>query len=205
MLAVIDYNAGNLGSVVKACKSIGADVRIATDAETILHADHIILPGVGAFGSCMQQLQSSGLLSPIREAIAKGTPFLGICLGMQLLFSESEEAPGIEGLNLFPGKIVSIPKSEGLKVPHMGWNELHIRSESKLLQNLPEHAYVYFVHSYYAQPEDKSLISADCDYGVAITASVEHGNVFATQFHPEKSGDVGLQILRNFIGLGGNK
>lgn len=204
MLTIIDYGAGNLRSVQKACEAVGARAHITSDPKEILSSDHVILPGVGAFGDCMKSLSNSNMIATIEETIRQGTPFLGICLGMQLLFSLSEESPGINGLNIFPGKIVRIPQKEGFKIPHMGWNSLDFTKESPIFHGLSEHPFVYFVHSYYMEPEDRSIIAATCDYCGALPVALSHGNVFATQFHPEKSGDVGLTILKNFTQFGGD-
>jgi len=199
MVAVIDYDAGNIKSVEKALLSLGQEVAVTRDAEQILGADRVVLPGVGAFGDAMQKLQAYGLVEVIRKCVEKGTPFLGICLGLQLLFEDSEESPGVEGLHLLEGRIVRIPSGTGLKVPHIGWNSLHFPVKGRLFEGLREESYVYFVHSYYLQAQDESIVTATADYGVQIHASVEKGNVFACQFHPEKSSEAGLQVLRNFI------
>ncbi len=199
MIAIIDYDAGNIKSVEKALLFLGEDVVITRDAETILNADGVILPGVGAFGDAMNKLHTYGLAEVIRKCVDKGIPFLGICLGLQLLFESSEESPGVEGLHILDGKIVRIPADCGLKVPHIGWNDLRFPSRGRLFEGIPEKSYVYFVHSYYLQAADESIVTATTEYGAHIHASVEKGNVFACQFHPEKSSDVGMQILRNFI------
>ena len=199
MIAIIDYDAGNIKSVEKALLFLGEDVVITRDAETILYADGVILPGVGAFGDAMNKLHTYGLSEVIRKCVGKGIPFLGICLGLQLLFEISEESPGVEGLHILDGKIVRIPADCGLKVPHIGWNDLRFPNRGRLFEGIPEKSYVYFVHSYYLQAADESIVTATTEYGAHIHASVEKGNVFACQFHPEKSSDVGMQILRNFI------
>lgn len=199
MIAIIDYDAGNIKSVEKALLFLGEDVVITRDAETILNADGVILPGVGAFGDAMNKLHTYGLAEVIRKCVDKGIPFLGICLGLQLLFESSEESPGVEGLHILDGKIVRIPADCGLKVPHIGWNDLRFPNRGRLFEGIPEKSYVYFVHSYYLQAADESIVTATTEYGAHIHASVEKGNVFACQFHPEKSSDVGMQILRNFI------
>ena len=199
MIAIIDYDAGNIKSVEKALLFLGEDVVITRDAETILYADGVILPGVGAFGVAMNKLHTYGLAEVIRKCVGKGIPFLGICLGLQLLFESSEESPGVEGLHILDGKIVRIPADCGLKVPHIGWNDLRFPNRGRLFEGIPEKSYVYFVHSYYLQAADESIVTATTEYGAHIHASVEKGNVFACQFHPEKSSDVGMQILRNFI------
>ena len=201
MIAIIDYDAGNLKTVEKALVSLGEDCIVTRDAETILGADKVILPGVGAFGDAMEKLHRFGLVEVIRKVAAAGTPFLGICLGLQLLFRSSDESPGVEGIGLLDGEIVSIPPKEGYKIPHMGWNSIEIKEGAGLFRGIENQSYVYFVHSYYLKADHPEDVAATTDYIVPIHASVEHGNVFACQFHPEKSGDVGLQILRNFCDL----
>lgn len=201
MIAIIDYDAGNLKSVEKAFEYLGEETVITRDRETILNADRVILPGVGAFGDAMEKLHSYGLVEVVKEAAASGKPFLGICLGLQLLFESSEESPGVEGLGICKGKIVRIPDQEGLKVPHMGWNSLKYDHPGRLYEGIPEDSYVYFVHSYYLEADDPEIVKASTEYAVHIHASVEQGNVFACQFHPEKSSDVGLRILKNFVNL----
>lgn len=201
MIAIIDYDAGNLRSVEKALVSLGEKPVITRDRKVILGADKVILPGVGAFGDAMGRLHQYGLVEAIRETAAQGTPFLGICLGLQLIFESSEESPGVEGLGLLPGKVLRIPDCPGLKIPHMGWNSLDIRPGASLFQGIENGAYVYFVHSYYLKAGEESVVAASTEYSTHIHASVEKGNVFACQFHPEKSGAVGLQILKNFISL----
>lgn len=201
MIAIIDYDAGNLKSVEKALLFLGQECVVARDPETILGADKVILPGVGAFGDAMEKLHRFGLVDVIRQVTAAGTPFLGICLGLQLLFRSSDESPGVEGLGVLDGEIVSIPPKEGYKIPHMGWNSLKIREGARLFQGIGQDPYVYFVHSYYLKADHPEDVAATTEYIVPIHASVEHGNVFACQFHPEKSGDIGLQILKNFCDL----
>lgn len=201
MIAVIDYDAGNMLSVVKALGHLGQEPVITRDRETICLADKVILPGVGAFGDAMTRLNGYGLTGVIREVIAKGTPFFGICLGLQLLYDESEESPGIAGIGALKGTIKKIPTGEYKKIPHMGWNSLDFPNKGRLFKGIDEGAYVYFVHSYYLEAANRDTVTATCDYNVSIDASVESGNVFACQFHPEKSGTVGLQILKNFINL----
>ncbi|MCD7834459.1 MAG: imidazole glycerol phosphate synthase subunit HisH [Lachnospiraceae bacterium] len=201
MIAIIDYDAGNLKSVEKALNSLGEETLITRDREEILRADKVVLPGVGAFGDAMDQLRQFGLVDVIREVADRGTPFLGICLGLQLLFESSEESPGVEGLGICKGRILRIPDQEGLKIPHMGWNSLHFDHPGRLFAGIPEEAYVYFVHSYYLSAADPGIVTASTQYSVKIHASVEQGNVFACQFHPEKSSQVGLAILQNFISL----
>ena len=205
MTAIIDYGAGNLRSVQKACEFVGAQADITSDPNAIAAADHVILPGVGAFGDCMNSLRRNGLTDVIHQVTERGTPFLGICLGMQLLFDSSEESPGISGLGIFPGKIIKIPQQEGFKIPHMGWNSLNFRKASPIFAGLPEHPFVYFVHSYYMQPDDPAVIAADTEYCGVLPVALSRGNIFATQFHPEKSGDIGLQILQNFPRTGGSR
>lgn len=198
MIAIIDYDAGNIKSVEKALKTLGQDVIVTRDSDVILSADKVILPGVGAFGDAMSKLHDYGLVEVIHKVVEKKTPFLGICLGLQLMFESSEETPGVEGLSILKGKIVKIPENGELKIPHMGWNSLHFQNEGRLFANLPQDSYVYFVHSYYLQAEDENIVKATTDYSTCIHASVEKDNVFACQFHPEKSSDVGLTILKNF-------
>ena len=199
MIAVIDYDAGNIKSVEKAVQYLGKEVSVTRDSEEILRADHVILPGVGSFGDAMQKLHDYQLVNVIQQVVASGTPFLGICLGLQLLFDESEESPGVKGLGILPGKIFKIPDAYGLKVPQIGWNSLRYPSEGKLFRDVKEGSYVYFVHSYYLQADEKEIVKAVTEYGVEVEASVEKGNVFACQFHPEKSSDAGLRILQNFL------
>ena len=201
MSAIIDYDAGNIKSVEKALKTLGQDVVITRDADVILSADKVILPGVGAFGDAMGKLHDYGLVEVIHKVVEKKTPFLGICLGLQLMFESSEETPGVEGLSILKGKIVKIPENGELKIPHMGWNSLHFQNGGRLFANLPQDSCVYFVHSYYLQAEEESIVKATTDYSTCIHASVEKDNVFACQFHPEKSSDVGLTILKNFCSL----
>lgn len=199
MIAIIDYDAGNIRSVEKACVALGRDARVTSDPEEILSADHVILPGVGAFGDCMDHLHERQLITVIRQVQEKGIPFLGICLGLQLLFEDSEESPGVDGLGLLKGHIVRFNESENLKVPHMGWNQISFHKQGRLFKDILEGSYVYFVHSYYLKADDPSIVTARCGYGVDFDASVECGNVFACQFHPEKSGRTGLMILKNFL------
>jgi len=201
MIAIIDYDAGNIKSVEKALQKLGADVVITKDAETILTAEKVILPGVGAFGDAMANLKKYGLVEVIQKVVEKKTPFLGICLGLQLLFERSDETPGVEGLGILRGEILRIPDKDELKIPHMGWNSLHLQNHGRLFEGLEEQSYVYFVHSYYLKAEDETIVKATTDYGVNIHASVEKDNIFACQFHPEKSSEVGLHILKNFVEL----
>ena len=199
MVAIIDYDAGNIRSVEKAIMLLGHEAVVTRDRDAILSADHVILPGVGAFGDAMAKLRKYGLVDTIREAVDRKLPFLGICLGLQLMFESSEEAPGIEGLGLLPGKILRIPEGEGLKIPHIGWNSLSFPNQGRLFQGIAQDAYVYFVHSYYLQAGDPQIVTAATEYGVTIHASVERDNLFACQFHPEKSSETGLKILQNFL------
>lgn len=201
MIAIIDYDAGNIKSVEKALQKLGQEVVITRDANVILHADRVILPGVGAFGDAMENLKKYQLDKVIQQVVENGIPFLGICLGLQLLFERSDETPGVDGLGILKGEILRIPDHEDLKIPHMGWNSLHLQNEGRLFKGLPEQSYVYFVHSYYLKAEEEEIVKATTEYSVNIHASVEKGNVFACQFHPEKSSDVGLTILKNFVEL----
>ena len=201
MIAIIDYDAGNIKSVEKALLLLGEDVKITDDAQEILSADKVVLPGVGAFGDAMGNLERRRLVPVIRETVEKGTPFLGICLGLQLLFERSDEAPGVAGLGILPGEILRIPSKEGLKIPHMGWNSLRLEHGGRLFDQVSEQSYVYFVHSYYLKAGEEEIVKASTEYGVHIHASVEKGNVFACQFHPEKSSEVGLRILSNFVNI----
>ena len=198
MIAVIDYDAGNLKSVEKALKFLGEESIVTGDFREILKADKVILPGVGAFGVAMEHLKKYELDKVIHEITDRQTPFLGICLGLQLLFEGSEENDGVEGLCVLDGKILKIPDSPGLKIPHIGWNSLHLQNQGRLFEGIAEGAFVYFVHSFYLKAEKEEIVKASTDYSVNIHASVEQGNVFACQFHPEKSGEIGLKILKNF-------
>ena len=201
MIAIIDYGAGNLHSVKNALDFLGADNIVTGNKEEILSAGKVILPGVGAFGDAMKCLEERGLVETVKAVAENGKPFLGICLGLHLLFEESEESPNVKGLGIFKGKIVKIPDNRSLKIPHMGWNNIRITKDSKILKNIGNEPYVYFVHSYYVEAEDESVVSAYTEYGQRLDIAVEQGNVFATQFHPEKSGDTGMEILKNFIAL----
>lgn len=196
MLAVIDYGVGNLFSVEKAFAYLNIDVKVTNSVDDLRSADQIVLPGVGAFGDCMKNLQATGLIPTIKEEIRNGKKFLGICVGLQILFESSEESPNVDGLKIFRGSVRKI-HADGLKIPHMGWNSIEARDE-KIFRGL-KNPYVYFVHSYHAQPEDRSVVTAISDYGEELTAAVKCDNVMAVQFHPEKSGDVGQQILKNWI------
>lgn len=201
MIAIIDYDAGNLKSVEKALGHLGKETVVTRDPQTILAADQAILPGVGAFGDAMGNLHRFGLVDVIHGFADSGKPFLGICLGQQLFFESSEESPGIKGLGLLAGEIRKLPGGTGLKIPHMGWNSLEIMDGKRLFRDIDQGAYVYFVHSYYLEASDPADVAAVTEYGTRIHAAVEHNNLFACQFHPEKSGETGLQILRNFAGL----
>lgn len=201
MIAIIDYDAGNLKSVEKALIHLGENPVVSRDPEVILKADKVILPGVGSFKEAMERLKEYKLVDVIHEVVNMQKPFLGICLGLQLLFESSEESPGVEGLGILKGKIVRIPDYEDLKIPHIGWNSLKYPNMGRLFDGIEEESYVYFVHSYYLKAEEPEIVVASTWYGTDIHASVEKGNVFACQFHPEKSSDTGLQILKNFAGL----
>ncbi|MBR5565757.1 MAG: imidazole glycerol phosphate synthase subunit HisH [Roseburia sp.] len=201
MIAIIDYDAGNLKSVEKALVSLGEETIITRNFTEILSADKVILPGVGAFGDAMDQLKKYELDKVVHEVASKETPLLGICLGLQLMFESSEETPGVEGLHLLDGHIHRIPDAAGIKIPHIGWNSLDFPKESKLFKGISEQAYVYFVHSYYLKAADSGIVAATTEYSTHIHAAVECGNIFACQFHPEKSSAVGLKILKNFANL----
>ena len=201
MIAIIDYDAGNIKSVEKALHYLGEETTVTRDPQTLLNADKVILPGVGSFGQAMENLHTYGLVPVIHEIVEKKTPFLGICLGLQLLYKTSEESPGATGLGILDGEILRIPDAPDLKVPQIGWNSLDITPGAKLFAGVEEHPYVYFVHSYYLKSKDEADVAARTHYSVEIHASVEKGNVFACQFHPEKSSTVGLKILDNFIHL----
>ncbi|MFR2011873.1 MAG: imidazole glycerol phosphate synthase subunit HisH [Christensenellales bacterium] len=201
MIAIIDYDAGNLKSVEKALQYLGEECIVTRDKEKLLKADKIILPGVGAFGDAMEKLHKFGLVDVIHKLVKENKPFLGICLGLQLMFESSEEGPGVKGLGLLPGKIVKFPEKEGFKIPHMGWNSIDVKEGSRLFKGVSNNSYVYFVHSYYLQAENENDVAATTEYITHVHASVEHDNIFACQFHPEKSGDVGLRILKNFCEL----
>ena len=201
MIAIIDYEAGNIKSVEKALQYLGAEAVVTRNPETILSSDGVILPGVGAFGDAMGRLRSYGLEEVLQDVTKRGIPFLGICLGLQLLFEDSEESPGVKGLGILKGHIRRIPSDGGLKVPQIGWNSLSFPKKGTLFEGIPEGSFVYFVHSYYLQAEDPGIVVATTEYGVTIHAAVEQGNVFAMQYHPEKSSDNGLTMLRNFVNL----
>ncbi len=201
MIAIIDYGAGNLQSVKKAFDFIGAESVITDNPEIINSCDRILLPGVGSFGDAMESMMNKGLAETVKQNALSGKPFLGICLGLQLLFEESEESPGVKGLGIFKGKIKKFTSDIGLKIPHIGWNSLEIKQKDGIFKNVPENSYVYFVHSYYLHAEDENDIATVTNYGIDFHSAVGKDNIFATQFHPEKSGDVGLQILRNFASM----
>lgn len=201
MIAIIDYGVGNLRSVEKALQFIGLNAVTTSDVGTVRRADAVVLPGVGAYSDAMCSLEKHGMVDAVKETVTQSKPFLGICLGMQLLFDYSEEGgENVKGLGLFSGAIKGLPQNIGLKVPHMGWNSLKVNS-SPLFTGLPENPFVYFVHSFYLEAKDRTLVAATCDYGVSIDAAIGSGRVFATQFHPEKSGETGLMILKNWAAL----
>lgn len=198
MIAILDYDAGNIKSVEKAFKILGEETILTRDFSVIKKADRLVLPGVGSFAAAMDNLKKYELDKAIHEFVATGKPFLGICLGLQLLFESSEESPGVEGLHVLDGVVKRIPDSEGIKVPHIGWNSLDFPNEGRLFKGIDEGAFVYFVHSYYLQAKEPSIVTATTEYGCHIHASVEKDNIYACQFHPEKSSTVGLKILKNF-------
>lgn len=201
MIAIIDYDAGNIKSVEKAFQFLLEEAVLTRNRDEILKADAVVLPGVGSFGDAMEKLHRYGLVEVLKEVAEKQIPLLGICLGLQLMFEKSDESPGVEGLGILKGKILHIPVSAGVKIPHIGWNSLKFPTKGRLFQNIPEESYVYFVHSYYLKAENEGIVTAVTEYGTTIHAAVEQGNVFACQFHPEKSSETGLQILRNFISV----
>jgi glutamine amidotransferase len=205
LVAIIDYDAGNIKSVEKAFEYLGADTVVTRDPKQIIKADHVVLPGVGAFGDAMNRIREYGLEDIIKEVTEGDIPFLGICLGQQLLFDSSQESEGSRGLGILRGEIKRIPDIDAAgntyKIPQIGWNDLRLSGDGRLFKDLPENPYVYFVHSYYLEASDRSIVKATTDYNVTVDASVEQGNVFACQFHPEKSAEVGMQILKNFLAV----
>lgn len=202
MVSIIDYGAGNLMSVKKALDFIGAESEITADKDKIKNASHVILPGVGSFGDAMASMAERGLVDTVREAALSGKPFLGICLGLQLLFAESDESPAVSGLGVLDGKILLIPKNDGLKVPHMGWNSVEIKQNSGIFKGISNGSYFYFVHSFYLNGANADEVAGTTQYGTEIQCAVEKGNLCATQFHPEKSGEIGLMLLKNFLAKG---
>ena len=199
MVAIIDYDAGNIRSVEKAVEYLGFEPIVTRDESVILSASHVILPGDGAFGDAMEHLTEYGLIDVIEKVVEKKIPFLGICLGLQLLFDSSEESPGVKGLSLIPGKVIKIPSSDAYKIPQIGWNTLSYPNRGRLFEAIPENTYAYFVHSYYVHADDPGVVTATTEYGVTVHASVESGNIFGCQYHPEKSSDMGLKMLANFL------
>ena len=201
MIAIIDYDAGNIRSVENAFNYIGQETVVTRDKDIILNADKVVVPGVGSFGDAMEKLKKYNLIGTIEDVCSKGTPFIGICLGLQLLFKSSDETKGVPGLGILDGEILRIPDAPGLKIPHIGWNSLEISPDGRLFKDIDNKSYVYFVHSYYLKAKEEAIVKASTEYGCHIHASVEKNNIFACQFHPEKSGDVGLKILSNFASL----
>ena len=199
MVAIIDYDAGNVKSVEKAFRKIGQEACLTRDPDTILSADHVVLPGVGNFGDAMNNLKKYGMDEVIREVIKKETPFLGICVGMQVLFEGSEESPEVPGLGILKGYVKRFPRKDGMKIPQIGWNSIFMMNGGELFRDIPNGSYVYFVHSFYCEDENINQVRAIAEYSTIYHASVQKGKLFATQFHPEKSGDLGLKILKNFI------
>ena len=208
MIAIIDYGMGNLRSVQKGFERVGVATEVTSDPARLLSADKVVLPGVGAFRDCIRNLDQGGFIEPILRVIAEGRPFLGICLGLQLLFSESEEFGLHKGLGVIPGRVVRFPEGmqeagEKLPVPHMGWNQLSLKTPSPLLHGIAEGSNVYFVHSYYVKPDDPAVVAATCTYGLEFCAAIRRDNLVATQFHPEKSQAIGLTMLKNFAEMKG--
>jgi len=200
-LAIVDYGVGNLHSAQKAFEHLGQPAIVTSDPARIASAPGVVLPGQGAFGTCMENLARAGLVDAVREAAASGRPFLGICVGMQILFEESEESPGVRGLGILGGRVVRFPAGLGLKVPHMGWNRLAIRRRTPALANVRDGDWVYFVHSYFPEPNDPHVVATTTEYGVEFTSSVARGNLYAGVFHPEKSQTVGLALLAGFVAM----
>ena len=205
MIAIIDYGAGNIRSVEKALMHIGCEVEVTQDPSVLAKADGALLPGVGSFGDAMYELRGRELEAPIKAFVASGKPFLGICLGLQILFESSEESPGVSGLSLLKGKVLRIPAAPGLKIPHIGWNSLNLQNQGRLFEGIEQQPYVYFVHSYYLKAAEPDIVKATTEYSTIIDASVEKDNIFACQFHPEKSSTVGLKMLKNFANLQGGQ
>lgn len=203
MIAIIDYGAGNLSSVKKALDYLGAESEITQDREKILSASHVILPGVGSFGDAMHSMEEREMVDVVKEAALSGKPFLGICLGLQLLFESSEESPEVEGLGLLQGRIVTIPRDNGLKVPHIGWNSVSFKQKDGIFSGIDDNSYFYFVHSYYLKDAAEDTVAGITEYGVPIECAVQKGNLCAVQFHPEKSSSAGLKLLKNFIAMEG--
>lgn len=201
LVVVVDYGVGNLRNVTKALEFLGCEAKLTSDPDEVVKAEKLVLPGVGAFGAGMENLRRLNLIEPIKDAVKRGTPLLGICLGLQLLFEESEEMGQHEGLKLVRGKVVRFPEIDGIRVPHMGWNSIRIRKREPLFAGVPDGSMVYFVHSYFPVPEDGSVVAATTEHGVEFVSAIAVDNIFGTQFHPEKSSQVGLQILRNFVNL----
>lgn len=201
LVVVVDYGVGNLRNVTKALEFLGCEAKLTSDPDEVVKAEKLVLPGVGAFGAGMENLRRLNLIEPIKDAVKRGTPLLGICLGLQLLFEESEEMGQHEGLKLVRGKVVRFPEIDGIRVPHMGWNSIRIRKREPLFAEVPDRSMVYFVHSYFPVPEDGSVVAATTEHGVEFVSAIAVDNIFGTQFHPEKSSQVGLQILRNFVNL----
>ena len=199
MIAIIDYDAGNIKSVQKAISFLGEETVVSRDRDEILSADKVILPGVGSFGDAMEKLKKYNLVNTIYDVVDKKVPFLGICLGLQLLFERSDESEGVSGLGVLEGDILRIPDEPGIKIPHIGWNSLRFMNDGRLFKDITDDEYVYFVHSYYLKAKEPEIVKAVTEYSTILDVSVEKDNVFACQFHPEKSGDVGLKILKNFI------
>lgn len=203
MIAIVDYGMGNLRSVQKAFESVGSDAVVTSDPQRIAEARSVVLPGVGAFKDCMDNLNAMGLADPVRDSIHSGKPFLGICLGLQLLFDQSIEFGNVPGLGILPGKVLRFDSQAfpDLKVPHMGWNTLNVKKSTALFESSSDHPFFYFVHSYYVQPEDPSVVATTTHYGVEFVSGIQHENIYAFQFHPEKSQKSGLALLKNFSSL----